>query len=79
MVLPLSRIMNLEVGETIALHCGPDDPVSLRCGGIPLTTGTIGRIGQNIAVKVSNGIDGSRTGPFDKDEPQIEGQEADQL
>lgn len=80
MILPLSRIMNLEVGETIALNCGPDDPVSLRCGGIPLTTGTIGKINQNIAVKVETGIKGSGISRgFSDGQDQTEGQEAEQL
>lgn len=60
MTLPLRRIMNLKVGETIMLGCGPDDPVQLRCGEIPLTVGTIGRVGDNVAVRVSRGIDKAR-------------------
>ena len=57
LTLPLKRVMDLRVGETIALNCGPDDPVSLRCGDIPLTQGNIGRMGDNIAVRVARGID----------------------
>lgn len=59
LTLPLKRVMDLRVGETIALNCGPDDPVSLRCGEIPLTQGNIGRMGDNIAVRVARGIDRS--------------------
>lgn len=63
MNLPLRRIMNLKVGETIVLQSGPDDPVQLRCGGIPLTVGTIGRVGENVAVRVSRGIEKAQSQP----------------
>ncbi|RMF01938.1 MAG: flagellar motor switch protein FliM [Alphaproteobacteria bacterium] len=56
MTLPLRRVMDLKVGETIMLDSGPDDPVELRCHGIPLTTGTMGRVGNKVAIRVSNGI-----------------------
>ena len=56
MMLPLQRVMSLEVGETVVLNSGPDDPVHLRCGGIPLVTGSMGRAGSNIAVSVAGGI-----------------------
>ena len=56
MMLPLQRVMSLEVGETVVLNSGPDDPVQLRCGGIPLVTGSLGRTGSNIAVCVAGGI-----------------------
>ena len=56
MILPLQRVMSLEVGDTVVLNSGPDDPVQLRCGGIPLVTGTMGRTGSNIAVSVASGI-----------------------
>jgi flagellar motor switch protein FliM len=57
MTLPLQRVMDLDIGETILLPCGPDDPVELRCGGISLTTGTMGRKGDKVAVRLANGID----------------------
>ncbi len=56
MMLPLQRVMSLEVGDTIVLNSGPDDPVHLRCGGIPLVSGSMGRTGSNIAVSVAGGI-----------------------
>lgn len=56
MTLPLKRVMSLEVGETVVLNAGPDDPVLLRCGGIPLVRGSMGRTGSNIAVRVESGI-----------------------
>jgi len=56
MMLPLQRVMSLEIGETVVLNSGPDDSVQLRCGGIPLVTGIMGRTGSNIAVSVAGGI-----------------------
>jgi len=50
--LPLSRIMNLEVGQTIMLGATPESPIELRCGGIPLLKGRMGRIGNSVAVRV---------------------------
>lgn len=55
--LPLRRVMNLSVGETVVLNCRPEDPVTLRCGGISLTKGNIGRHGENIAIRVLRGIE----------------------
>jgi flagellar motor switch protein FliM len=59
--LPLRQIMNLEVGETVTLNSGPDDPIQLRCGGITLVTGTMGRAGSSIAVRVARGITKANT------------------
>jgi flagellar motor switch protein FliM len=56
MTLPLQRVMSLKVGDTVVLNSGPDDPVHLRCGDIPLVTGAMGRTGSNIAVSVAGGI-----------------------
>jgi flagellar motor switch protein FliM len=50
--LPLSRIMNLEVGQTIMLGATPDSPIELRCGSVPLLKGRMGRIGNSVAVRV---------------------------
>ncbi|ESQ80087.1 flagellar motor switch protein FliM [Asticcacaulis sp. YBE204] len=50
--LPLSQVLNLQVGETIVLNANADSPVQLRCGNIPLTQGRMGRKGHNIAVRV---------------------------
>lgn len=56
LTLPLHRIMNLEVGETVMLNSRPDDSVMLRCGDIPLTLGNMGQKGDRIAVRVQRGI-----------------------
>jgi flagellar motor switch protein FliM len=50
--MPLNRIMQLEVGQTIMLNAGPDSPIELRCGGVPLLKGRMGRIGSSVAVRI---------------------------
>jgi flagellar motor switch protein FliM len=50
--IPLSRVLNLEVGETMILNANAESPIQLKCGAIPLTTGRMGRKGHSIAVRV---------------------------
>ena len=50
--LPLSKVLNLKVGDTLMLNATPDSDISIRCGSIPVTTGKMGRKGQHIAVRV---------------------------
>ena len=55
-LLPLNRIMKLEVGQTIMLNAGPDSPIELRCGGVPLLKGRMGRMGSSVAVRIEGAI-----------------------
>jgi flagellar motor switch protein FliM len=50
--MPLSKVLNLEVGETLILNANAESPIQLKCGAIPLTTGRMGRKGHSIAVRV---------------------------
>jgi len=52
----LKDIMSLQVGSTMLLDCSPDDDITLRCGGIPVTTGTLGRVKENIAVSIHDAV-----------------------
>ncbi len=52
----LKDVMSLKVGSTLLLDCSPEDEISLRCGGIPITTGILGKVGDNIAVSLMDGI-----------------------
>ena len=60
--IPLRQAMNLKVGDTITLNAEPSSPVIIRCGNIPLTTGRMGRKGENIAVRVCQGIQNRNSG-----------------
>lgn len=54
--VPLSKVLDLKVGDTLMLNATPDSDISIRCGSIPVTTGKMGRKGQHIAVRVEGPI-----------------------
>ena len=54
--IPLSKVLDFKVGDTLMLNATPDSEVSIRAGSIPLTTGKMGRRGQHIAVRVEGPI-----------------------
>jgi flagellar motor switch protein FliM len=54
--MPLSKIMDLGVGDTIMFERAPEDPVSLRCGDVRLTDGQMGHIGRHISVRAGGGL-----------------------
>ncbi len=59
--LPLRKMMQLNVGDTLMLGLKPDAQVKLRCGDITLTEGRMGRVGDRIAVRVTNNLRKPRT------------------
>ncbi|MGF1455560.1 MAG: flagellar motor switch protein FliM [Alphaproteobacteria bacterium] len=52
----LKDVMDLEVGQTILLNNTVDSQVELRCGPVSLLRGHMGRVGQNVAVRVDKTI-----------------------
>src|ERR1700761_4095728 len=56
-VLSLNKVMNLEVGETIMLNATPDSKIELRCGGVPLLKGRMGRVGSSVSVRVDEAVE----------------------
>ncbi|MDR3494659.1 MAG: flagellar motor switch protein FliM [Ancalomicrobiaceae bacterium] len=54
--LSLAQMLELEIGQTLLFDVGPQDPVTLKCGGIPLTEGVMGRVGEKISVRVSKNL-----------------------
>ncbi|MBL4666338.1 MAG: flagellar motor switch protein FliM [Sneathiella sp.] len=50
--LTLSEVLAFEVGDTVMLNASPTSAVILKCGGISMLSGKMGRSGQNIAVKI---------------------------
>lgn len=54
--LPLEKVLNLKVGETLPLNAMPDSLVMLRCGNIGVTEGTMGRVGEHVAVHVAKSL-----------------------
>src|SRR5665647_729809 len=70
--LPLRKMMNLSVGDTLALEIKPDAIVTVRCGDITLTEGRMGKVGDRVAVRVAKALRKPRTtfAMFEKaDEP----------
>src|SRR5450631_4245227 len=70
--LPLRKMMNLSVGDTLALELKPDALVSVRCGDITITEGRMGKVGDRVAVRVAKALRKPRTtfAMFEKaDEP----------
>lgn len=63
MPMSLNDVMNFEVGQTLLLNVGPDARIELRCGGVGLLGGRMGRIGHQVAVKVEGTERGSRSHP----------------
>ena len=55
-LVTLKDVMSLKVGSTMLLDCSPDDDITLRCGGIPVTTGTLGRVRENIAISIHDSV-----------------------
>ena len=54
--MALNDVLKLEIGDTIMFNASPDSPTVLRCGGISMVSGKMGRSGQNIAVKVDKSL-----------------------
>jgi flagellar motor switch protein FliM len=50
--LPLRQVLALSVGDTLMFEMRPSDLVEVRCGGLPVTRGHIGRVDGRIAVQV---------------------------
>lgn len=50
--LPLGQVLDLAVGDTLMFDMKPSDLVEVRCGGVALARGRIGRVDSRIAVQV---------------------------
>jgi flagellar motor switch protein FliM len=51
-VMSLREVMGLKPGMTVMFNATPQSPIELRCGGVPMLSGRMGRIGGRIAVRV---------------------------
>ena len=52
----LKDIMRLKVGSTMLFDVTPEDEIELRCQDVALTYATVGRVGDKIAVSLSESI-----------------------
>lgn len=51
-VMPLKDVMDLQVGQTLVFNKTPADDVVIKCGDVPMFSGSIGRAGKHIAIQV---------------------------
>ncbi|MCS6780309.1 MAG: flagellar motor switch protein FliM [Geminicoccaceae bacterium] len=51
-VVSLGRLLALEVGQVLQLSARPDSAVVLRCGGVPMFKGRMGRIGDRLSIRI---------------------------
>lgn len=51
--LPLSKVLNMQPGQTLMFERAPTDPIRLRCGDVELTEAIMGHIGKNVSVRVT--------------------------
>lgn len=52
----LGDIINLKIGSTMLFDVSPESPVKIRCGGVPLTTAQVGRVGDKIAIAINEDL-----------------------
>ncbi len=52
--MSLKEIFNLKVGSRVMLNATPSSIVELRCGDVPMYSGTMGRKGDRIAIRITN-------------------------
>ena len=50
--MTLGEVLGLEVGQTMMLNAQADSEVEVRCGGIPMMTGRVGKMGRHVAIKI---------------------------
>jgi flagellar motor switch protein FliM len=54
--LPLGRVLSLDVGQTLVFDIEPSDPVTIKCGNVPLTEGTLGKVEDTISIQVAKNL-----------------------
>jgi len=55
--MSLNKVMGLKIGDTMMLNSTPDSKIELRCGGVPLLRGRMGRVGTTVSVRVDEAIE----------------------
>lgn len=59
--MPVKKVLDLKVGDTLVFDVRGDPLVNLRCGEMLVTQGRIGRMGDNMAIEVARPLKKSRT------------------
>ncbi len=55
-LVPLERVLALRVGSVLPLAAAPDSPVVLRCGGVPMLRGRLGRVGDRVSIRIEERV-----------------------
>jgi len=50
--MTLGEVLGLEVGQTLMLNAQADGEVEMRCGGVSMMTGRVGKLGRHVAIKI---------------------------
>ncbi len=59
--MPVKKVIDLKVGDTLMFDVRGDPLVTLRCGDMLVTQGRIGRMGDNMAIEIAKPLKRSRT------------------
>lgn len=59
--VPLRSILDLKVGDTLPIEVRPDTLVTLRCGSVQLSEGRMGRVGDQVSIRLARPLKRSRT------------------
>ena len=60
-MMPLSKVMSFEEGQTLMFDTSPTDLIMLKCGDTVLTEGQLGQKDRNVAVRVMKNLRKPRT------------------
>lgn len=52
----LGDVIQFKIGSTLLLDRSPDDEVLIKCGGVVVTTGKAGKMGDNIAISINDPV-----------------------
>ncbi len=52
--MPIRRVMDFKIGDTLLLDRRTSDPIVLRCGETVMTEGKAGRVGDRVAIRITS-------------------------
>ena len=55
-IMNLGTIAELKLGDTLMLSATPESAVKLRCGKLEMLRGFMGRLADNVAIRVDSDI-----------------------
>ena len=59
--MPVKRVLDLKVGDTLLFDVRGEPMVNLRCGDLLVSQGRIGRMGDNMAIEIARPLRKSKT------------------